>query len=30
MRDMVNIGTIDLLHDFSEACRQEFQMLEHS
>jgi hypothetical protein len=25
LRDMVNNGTIDLLHDFSTACREEFQ-----
>jgi len=29
LRDMVNNGTIDLLKDFSEACREEFQRLEH-
>ena len=29
LRDMVNNGTIDLLKDFSEACREEFQTLEH-
>lgn|SRR5262245_28861077 len=29
LREMVNNGTIDLLRDFSEACREEFQTLEH-
>ena len=29
LRDMVNSGTIDLLRDFSEACRAEFQSLEY-
>ena len=29
LREMVNSGTIDLLRDFSEACREEFQTLEH-
>jgi hypothetical protein len=29
LRDMVNSGTIDLLRDFSEACREEFQSLEY-
>ena len=29
LRDMVNNGTIDLLRDFSEACREEFQRLEY-
>ncbi len=29
LRDMVNGGTIDLLRDFSEACREEFQGLEY-
>ena len=29
LRDMVNSGTIDLLRDFSEACREEFQKLEY-
>ena len=28
LREMVNSGTIDLLRDFSEACREEFQALE--
>jgi len=28
LRDMVNSGTIDLLRDFSEACREELQKLE--
>jgi|SRR5262245_10724792 len=28
LRDMVNSGTIDLLRDFSEACREEFQRLQ--
>jgi len=28
LREMVNSGTIDLLQDFSEACREEFQKLE--
>src|SRR5215510_7126103 len=27
LRDMVNTGTIDLLRDFSEACRDEIQRL---
>ncbi len=27
LRDMVNNGTIDLLHDFSTACREEFEHL---
>jgi hypothetical protein len=27
LRDMVNSGTIDLLRDFSEACRDEIQRL---
>ena len=25
LRDMVNSGAIDLLRDFSEACRKEFE-----
>jgi hypothetical protein len=29
LRDMVNSGTIDPLRDFSEACREEFQKLQH-
>jgi|SRR5438034_9139237 len=29
LRDMVNSGAIDLLRDFSEACREEFQKLEY-
>ena len=28
LRDIVNSGTIDLLRDFSEACREELQRLE--
>jgi hypothetical protein len=28
LRDMVNSGAIDLLRDFSEACREELQKLE--
>ena len=28
LRDMVNSGAIDLLRDFSEACREELQRLE--
>ena len=28
LRDMVNSGTIDLLRDFSEACRDEIQSLQ--
>ena len=28
LRDMVNSGTIDLLRDFSEACREEIQSLQ--
>jgi hypothetical protein len=28
LREMVNSGTIDLLHDFSEACRAEFESLQ--
>jgi hypothetical protein len=27
LRDMVNNGTIDLLHDFSTVCREEFEHL---
>ena len=27
LREMVNSGTIDLLHDFSETCRAEFESL---
>ena len=27
LRDMVNSGTIDLLRDFSEACREDLQRL---
>jgi len=27
LRDMVNNGTIDLLRDFSTACREEFEHL---
>jgi hypothetical protein len=27
LRDMVNSGTVDLLRDFSEACREELQRL---
>jgi len=29
LRDMVNSGAIDLLRDFSEACREEFQKLDY-
>ena len=28
LQDMVNSGTIDVLRDFSEACREELQRLE--
>jgi len=27
LREMVNSGTIDLLRDFSETCRTEFESL---
>jgi len=27
LRDMVNTGSIDVLHDFTEACRQELEAL---
>ncbi len=27
LREMVNSGTIDLLRDFSETCRAEFESL---
>jgi hypothetical protein len=30
LRDMVNSGTIDLLRDFSEACREELGRFEYS
>ena len=29
LRDMVNSGAVDPLRDFSEACREEFQKLQH-
>jgi hypothetical protein len=29
LRDMVNSGAMDLLREFSEACREEFQRLEY-
>jgi hypothetical protein len=29
LRDMVNSGTVDVLRDFSEACREEFHRLEY-
>jgi hypothetical protein len=28
LRDMLNSGSIDLLRDFSEACRAEFESLQ--
>ena len=27
LRDMVHTGSIDVLHDFTEACRQELEAL---
>ncbi len=27
LREMVNSGTIDVLRDFSETCRAEFELL---
>jgi len=29
LSEMVNSGTMDPLRDFTEACREEFQILEH-
>jgi hypothetical protein len=28
LRDMISNGQIDLLRDFSEACREEFELQE--
>jgi len=30
LRDMVNSGAIDLLRDFSEACRKEFEQFGYT